>query len=80
MLTKWMPNNEHMIERVVRVVLGLAVLSLAFVGPQTMWGYLGLVPIATGLLGTCPIYTLLGVSTCSLGKGGGRDTPAKSSP
>jgi hypothetical protein len=58
------PTNEHPIERVLRVLLGLGVLSLAFVGPRTAWGYLGLVPLATGLLGTCPLYTLFGWSTC----------------
>jgi len=51
---------------VIRVVAGVAVLSLAFIGPQTAWGYLGLIPIATGLLGSCPLYTLLGMNTCPL--------------
>lgn len=58
------PINEHPVERVVRVALGLAVLSLAFVGPQTAWGYLGVIPLITGLLGSCPAYTLFGISTC----------------
>jgi len=62
------PTNEHMAERVLRVLLGLGVLSLAFLGPKTPWGFLGLVPVATGLLGSCPLYTLLGISTCSLRK------------
>ncbi|HEX7553755.1 MAG TPA: DUF2892 domain-containing protein [Geothrix sp.] len=60
------PTNEHPVERVLRVLLGLGVLSLAFVGPKTSWGYLGLIPLATGLLGTCPLYTLLGWSTCPM--------------
>lgn len=60
------PTNEHPVERVLRVLLGLGVLSLAFVGPKTPWGYLGLVPLATGLLGTCPLYTLFGWSTCPI--------------
>ena len=60
------PTNEHPVERMLRVVLGLGVLSLAFVGPKSPWGYLGLIPLATGLLGTCPLYTLLGWSTCSV--------------
>ena len=60
------PTNEHPVERVLRVILGLGVLSLAFVGPKTSWGYLGLIPLATGLLGTCPLYTLLGWSTCPM--------------
>jgi hypothetical protein len=65
---KLLPNNEHPIERVVRVVLGLGLLSLLFIGPQTWLGLIGLVPLLTGLVGSCPIYTLLGISTCSLKK------------
>jgi hypothetical protein len=60
------PVNEHPAERVVRVLVGLCVLSLAFVGPATPLGFLGLIPIATGLLGSCPLYTLLGLSTCPM--------------
>ena len=59
-----LPTNEHSVERVLRVILGLGVLSLAFVGPKTLWGYLGIVPLATGLLVSCPLYTLFGWSTC----------------
>ncbi len=59
-----LPTNEHPIERVLRVILGFGVLSLAFVGPKTPWGYLGLILLATGLLGSCPLYTLFGWSTC----------------
>jgi len=59
-----LPTNEHPVERVLRTVLGLGVLSLAFVGPKSPWGYLGIVPLVTGLLGSCPIYTLFGWSTC----------------
>ncbi|MEW5849259.1 MAG: DUF2892 domain-containing protein [Myxococcota bacterium] len=66
MLEKIFPTNEHVVERVVRVVLGLVVLALVFVGPRTPWGWLGLVPLATGLLGSCPLYTVFGFSTCSL--------------
>ncbi|MEY4830619.1 MAG: hypothetical protein RLZZ562_2415 [Planctomycetota bacterium] len=60
------PANEHPIERGLRIALGLGILSLAFVGPATPWGYLGLVPIATGMIGSCPLYTLLGFSTCKV--------------
>jgi hypothetical protein len=49
---------------VVRVVAGLAILSLVFVGPKTAWGWFGLVPLATGILGWCPLYALVGISTC----------------
>lgn len=64
MLAKILPNNEHPMERVARVVVGLVLLALVFVGPQTPWGLIGVVPLLTGLLGSCPIYTLLGMSTC----------------
>ena len=66
MSPKIFPNNEHIIERVVRVAMGLGLLSLIFVGPQTWWGLVGIVPLATGLLGSCPTYTLFGVSTCRM--------------
>lgn len=59
-----MKQNEAGWDRAVRVVLGLGLLSLTVVGPQTMWGLVGLVPLATGSLGMCPLYTVLGISTC----------------
>ena len=61
---KLIPKNEHTIERIIRTAVGAGLLSLVFVGPQTLWGLVGIVPLATGLLGSCPIYTLFGVSTC----------------
>ena len=63
-----MQKNVGSAERVIRVVVGLGLISLAFVGPQTMWGWLGLMPIATGLMGWCPPYALLGINTCSVNK------------
>jgi hypothetical protein len=66
MLDKLMPANEHMVERALRVVIGLVVLSLVVVGPRTLWGLLGVIPLATGLLGSCPVYTLFGISTCRM--------------
>lgn len=59
-----MKQNIGNIERIARIVVGAAILSLAFVGPATPWGYLGLVPLLTGLSGWCPPYQLLGISTC----------------
>jgi hypothetical protein len=64
MLSKILPTNEHPVERAVRVVLGLALLSIIFVGPKTLLGLLGIIPLATGLIGSCPLYTLVGFSTC----------------
>lgn len=58
-----MKKNIHDIERVVRVVVGLAVLSLVFIGPKSLWGLVGLLPILTGLIGWCPPYHLIGFST-----------------
>ncbi len=66
MLARILPANEHPLERVLRVALGLVILSMVFVGPHTAWGWLGLVPLATGLLGSCPLYTLFGISTCQV--------------
>lgn len=59
-----MTINEGTVDRVVRVIAGLVILSLAFIGPKTAWGYIGLIPIATGLVGYCPAYSLFGISTC----------------
>jgi hypothetical protein len=59
-----MKHNESTTDRVFRVVLGLGLLALVFVGPQTPLGYIGLIPLVTGLIGYCPIYGMLGFSTC----------------
>ena len=63
-----MHKNEGKWDRILRVTAGLGVLSMAFVGPQTVWAYIGIVPILTGLMGWCPFYTLLGINTCGLKK------------
>lgn len=63
------PTNEHTIDRVVRVILGLGLLTLLGVGPVPGWGLaglVGLVPLLTGAIGSCPLYTLFGISTCSV--------------
>lgn len=62
-----MKKNIHSIERVVRVVVGIVLVSMAFVGPENLWFLLGLIPLATGLIGTCPPYAILGINTCRLG-------------
>jgi len=51
-------------ERAVRIIAGAGILSLAFVGPQSPWAFLGIIPLATGLVGWCPPYALFGISTC----------------
>ena len=57
-------KNVGTLDRVARLALGVALLSLVFTGPQTAWGYLGVIPHLTGVFGTCALYTLLGFSTC----------------
>lgn len=59
-------RNEGTIDRVLRVGLGVALIALVVVGPQTPWGWLGLVPLLTGLVGFCPLYRLVGVNSCKL--------------
>jgi hypothetical protein len=57
-------HNEGPVDRGFRIVLGIALLSLTFVGPGSAWGLTGLLPLATGLLGFCPLYRVLGLNTC----------------
>lgn len=61
-----MTRNEGTLDRGLRIVVGLVLLALVFVGPQTPWGWIGIVPLATGLIGWCPLYSLLGLSTCPM--------------
>ncbi|WP_407491822.1 DUF2892 domain-containing protein [Pseudooceanicola sp. MF1-13] len=63
-----MTRNEGTIDRALRIILGLVLIALVFVGPQTPWGWIGIVPLATGLIGWCPLYTLLGLNTCPMKK------------
>ena len=59
-----MPINEGTLDRVIRVVAGLAIISLVFIGPKTPWAWFGLVPLLTGFVGFCPAYALLGIRNC----------------
>lgn len=61
-----MKTNEGGIDRIVRIIAGLVLIGLAYTGAVGMWGYIGVVPLATGLIGWCPAYTLLGMNTCSM--------------
>ena len=67
-MNAFFPRNEHTLDRILRIVVGLGLLALTVAGPQTPWGYVGLVPLVTGLVGSCPLYTLLGLSTCPIAK------------
>lgn len=59
-------KNEGTVDRVLRVVAGLVLISLVFVGPQTAWGWIGVVPLVTGAIGSCPVYSLFGINTCGM--------------
>ena len=59
-----MKKNIHPVERVIRIVIGAFIASLAFWGPANNWFLLGLIPLFTGLVGWCPPYQLFGINTC----------------
>ena len=60
-----MNKNVGGVDKILRIVVGLILISLVFVGPKTPWGWIGVIPLATGLINFCPLYTLLGMNTCS---------------
>ena len=59
--------NESKGDRIARTALGIVLLAFVVLGPKTAWGFVGLVPLVTGVLGTCPIYRLFGITTCPVG-------------
>jgi len=61
-----MTRNVGSIDRAVRILVGIVLLALVFVGPQTMWGLIGIIPLATGLFGTCALYSVFGINTCKI--------------
>lgn len=63
-----MKPNEGTIDRVLRVIAGLVLITLAATGTVGMWGWIGIMPLLTGAIGTCPAYSILGISTCPMKK------------
>lgn len=59
-----MQANVGGMDKIARIVVGLALLAMTVAGPRTLWGLIGIVPLATALVNFCPAYTLLGVNTC----------------
>lgn len=59
-----MNKNVGIIDRTLRIVAGLALIALTATGTIGPWGWIGVVPLATGALGWCPAYTLFGLKTC----------------
>ncbi len=64
-----MKMNVGGIDRPVRIIAGVALIALAATHTIGLWGWIGIIPLATGLVGFCPAYTLLGLNTCPLKKG-----------
>ena len=63
-----MKQNAGSLDRILRIVVGLVLIALAATGTVGVWGWIGVVPLATGLFGFCPAYTLLGINTCPMKK------------
>ena len=63
-----MQTNVGNIDRIVRAVIGLALIALTWAGTIGAWGWIGVVPLLTAALGFCPVYTMLGFSTCPMKK------------
>ena len=63
-----MKKNEHNIDRALRVIAGLALISLTVSGVIGVWGWIGVLPLVTGVIGFCPAYAILGFSTCPMKK------------
>jgi hypothetical protein len=59
-----MTKNVGGIDKIIRIVLGLALIAATLMGALPVWGWIGIVPLATGLMGWCPPYAILGFSTC----------------
>ncbi len=61
-----MTTNEGTVDRILRVVAGLILIARAATGTVGLWGYIGVVPLLTGALGWCPLYSVLGINTCPM--------------
>jgi hypothetical protein len=61
---KTMNKNVGGIDRILRIVVGIALIALAATGTVGLWGYIGVVPLLTGLIGWCPPYAIFGWNTC----------------
>lgn len=59
-----MEKNIGSLDKIIRILVGLVLISLVFIGPQTLWGWLGVPVILIALFGWCPLYKVLGISTC----------------
>jgi uncharacterized membrane protein YfcA len=61
-------SNVGTIDRILRVILGIALIAMTLTGTIGIWGWIGVVPLLTAALGSCPLYTVLGLNTCPMKK------------
>lgn len=64
-----MKTNVGGIDRILRIAVGVILIALTLMGTIGVWGWLGIIPLATGIFRSCPLYSLLGMSTCPMDKG-----------
>ncbi len=60
-----MNKNIGTVDATIRIIVGIIILSLVFIGPKSLWGLVGLVPLLTGIIRYCPLYPMLGINTCN---------------
>jgi ABC-type polysaccharide/polyol phosphate export permease len=60
-----MSANVGTVDRILRIVVGIILIALVFVGPHTPWGWIGVIPLVTGIVGFCPAYSAFGLNTCA---------------
>ncbi len=58
-----MARNIGKTDAIIRIIIGIILLSLVVIGPKTLWGLIGLVPLLTGIIGYCPLYPIMGINT-----------------
>lgn len=63
-----MKANVGGIDKILRIAVGIALIAMAYMNVVGVWGYIGVVPLLTGLIGWCPVYPLLGISSCPMKK------------
>lgn len=63
-----MKTNVGGIDKILRIIVGIVLITLAVTGMIGVWGWIGVVPLLTGLFGTCPLYSMLGMNTCPMKK------------
>jgi hypothetical protein len=69
-MEKTMKSNVGGLDKILRIVIGIALVALAITGVIGVWGWIGVVPLLTGLIGKCPAYSIFGISSCPVKKDG----------